>query len=118
MVDSEIIPYNDNSFDVVISNGVINLSPDKEITFREIYRVLKPNGKLQFADVMLESELPANLASGAEAWSQWIGGAIPVGDQVRLLQDAGFSDVEYVGTTGFRTSQYTIAALFRAIKLQ
>ena len=69
-VDSDVIPYNDNSFDVVISNGVINLSPDKETTFKEIFRVLKPDGKLQFADVMLENELPANLAGSAEAWSQ------------------------------------------------
>ncbi len=69
-VDCDIIPYDDNSFDVVISNGVINLSPNKETTFKEIYRVLKPNGKLQFADVMLESELPADLAGSAEAWSQ------------------------------------------------
>jgi ubiquinone/menaquinone biosynthesis C-methylase UbiE len=70
MVDSNIIPCGDNSFDVVISNGVINLSPRKEITFKELYRVLRPEGKLQFADVMLENELPANLAGSAEAWSQ------------------------------------------------
>jgi arsenite methyltransferase len=69
-VDSDIIPYDDNFFDMVISNGVINLSPHKEITFKEIYRVLKLNGKLQFADVMLENELPAELACSAEAWSQ------------------------------------------------
>ena len=69
-VDSEIIPYNDHFFDVVISNGVINLSPNKETTFREIYRILKVGGRLQFADVMLENELPANLAASAEAWSQ------------------------------------------------
>ncbi len=69
-VDSDIIPYDDNSFDVVISNGVINLSADKQTAFKEIYRVLKPSGKLRFADVMLENELPANLAGSAEAWSQ------------------------------------------------
>ncbi len=69
-VDSENIPYNDNSFDVVISNGVINLSPDKQTCFNEIYRVLRPGGKLLFADVVLEKELPANLAESPEAWSQ------------------------------------------------
>jgi ubiquinone/menaquinone biosynthesis C-methylase UbiE len=69
-VDSETMPYNDHSFDVAISNGVINLSPNKETTFSEIYRVLKPGGKLQFADVVLENELPAGLAGSAEAWSQ------------------------------------------------
>ncbi len=69
-VDSEAIPYDNHSFDVVISNGVINLSPSKQTTFREIYRVLKPGGKLRFADVVLENELPPNLAGSAEAWSQ------------------------------------------------
>ncbi|HJW29928.1 MAG TPA: methyltransferase domain-containing protein [Saprospiraceae bacterium] len=69
-VDSEIIPYDDRSFDVVISNGVINLSPRKEISFAEIYRVLKPGGRLQFADVVLEKDMPVSLAGSAEAWSQ------------------------------------------------
>jgi len=69
-VDSETIPYDDRTFDVVISNGVINLSPRKETCFAEIYRVLKPGGRLQFADVVLENELPASLAGSAEAWSQ------------------------------------------------
>ena len=69
-VDTEHIPYPDHSFDVVISNGVINLSPSKRTTFKEIYRVLKPGGALQFADVVLEKYLPASLAGSAEAWSQ------------------------------------------------
>jgi SAM-dependent methyltransferase len=69
-VDSETIPYDACNFDVVLSNGVINLSPRKDTSFAEIYRVLKPGGKLQFADVVLENELPASLVGSAEAWSQ------------------------------------------------
>jgi ubiquinone/menaquinone biosynthesis C-methylase UbiE len=69
-VDSETIPYDDHFFDVVISNGVINLSPCKQASFKEIYRVLKPGGRLQFADVVLDKDLPASLAGSAEAWSQ------------------------------------------------
>jgi len=69
-IDSEAIPYEDRSFDAVISNGVINLSPRKETLFQEVHRVLKPGGRLQFADIVLERDLPAALAGSAEAWSQ------------------------------------------------
>jgi SAM-dependent methyltransferase len=69
-VDSEVIPFADNTFGVVISNGVINLSPRKIKCFQEIYRVLKPGGRLQFADVVLEHEMPAELSGSIEAWSQ------------------------------------------------
>lgn len=69
-VDSEHLPYPDRTFDVVISNGVINLSPCKAICFREIYRVLKPGGRFQFADVVLEHELPPDLSRSPEAWAQ------------------------------------------------
>lgn len=66
---SESIPYDDQAFDVVISNGVLNLSPFKEKSFQEIYRVLKPGGRLQFADIVLKKELPADIAGSLEAWS-------------------------------------------------
>ncbi len=69
-VEGEAILYPDNTFDVVISNGVINLSPDKEKLFGEIHRALKPGGRLQFADIVLERELPTNLVGSLEAWSQ------------------------------------------------
>jgi len=70
LVSSEKIPYDDNTFDTVISNGVINLSPCKQELFQEIFRVLRNGGKLQFADVVLEKELPGTLVGSLEAWSQ------------------------------------------------
>jgi arsenite methyltransferase len=70
LVQSESLPFNDNTFDVVVSNGVINLSPDKETLFREINRVLKPGGWFGFADIVLQKELPPGVTGSAEAWSQ------------------------------------------------
>jgi arsenite methyltransferase len=69
-IDSEKIPYGDGTFDLIISNGVINLCIDKKTCFSEIHRVLKPGGRIQFADVVLEQELPTGLSGSAEAWSQ------------------------------------------------
>jgi ubiquinone/menaquinone biosynthesis C-methylase UbiE len=70
LVSSEQLPFAATAFDVVISNGVINLSPGKPGLFTEIYRVLKPGGHLQFVDIILENELPPHLAAGVESWSQ------------------------------------------------
>jgi arsenite methyltransferase len=66
---AESIPYPDNTFDVVISNGVLNLSPLKEKCFREIYRVLRPKGRLQFADIVLKGDCGGAMCSTLEAWS-------------------------------------------------
>lgn len=67
---SEELPYPDATFDLVISNGVLNLSPLKETTLKEIFRVLRPGGSLQFADMVLREDLPTEVAGSAEAWSQ------------------------------------------------
>ena len=69
-VQGETLPLPEDTFDRVTSNGVINLSPDKAGLFSEIYRVLKPGGLLQFADIILDKELPPHLAAGVESWSQ------------------------------------------------
>jgi SAM-dependent methyltransferase len=65
----EAIPYDDAVFDIVISNGVLNLTPRKGVSFREIFRVLRPGGRLQFADIVLHGEADA-AASSIDAWSQ------------------------------------------------
>ena len=70
VVEDEELPYDDGSFDVVISNGVINLSPRKGRLFAEVHRVLRPGGRLQFADIVLDGTLPPGQAGSVEAWSQ------------------------------------------------
>jgi len=66
---SEAMPYDDGSFDVMFSNGVFNLSPCKEETFREAHRVLRSGGRLQFADIVLREALDPEIAGNLDAWA-------------------------------------------------
>lgn len=69
VASSEAIPYDDQTFAVVTSNGVLNLSPLKERSLSEIFRVLKPSGRVQFADIVLNEDLPPEMTNSLEAWS-------------------------------------------------
>jgi arsenite methyltransferase len=77
LIDARIerLPLADSSFDAVISNGVINLAPDKLTVFREAARVLRPGGRLAIADVVTQVELPPSITCNAELWAACIGGA-------------------------------------------
>jgi len=90
----EEIPLPDASIDVVTSNGVLNLVPDKAKAFREIARVLKPSGRLQLADIVVGT-LPSDACRAQpELWAECIVGATREDDYVRMLRDAGFARVE------------------------
>ena len=71
----ENLPFENATFDVVISNGVINLCPDKEKVFSEVSRVLKPKGRLAIADIVTEQQLPENITCDSTLWASCIGGA-------------------------------------------
>jgi SAM-dependent methyltransferase len=89
----EHLPVADGSIDVILSNCVINLSPDKGQVFREAFRVLAPGGRLSISDVVATAPIPEELADQAEALSGCITGAVPVAEVEALLQQAGFEDV-------------------------
>jgi ubiquinone/menaquinone biosynthesis C-methylase UbiE len=87
------LPLPDASVDVVISNCVINLAPDKSAVFREIARVLKPGGRVAVSDIVLKKMLPRELAENSAAWCGCIAGAVPVADYIAGLNAVGLSDV-------------------------
>ncbi len=89
----EHLPVADGSVDVILSNCVINLSPDKDAVFREAFRVLRPGGRLAISDVVATAPLPAELRTHLEAFTGCIAGAASVGEHERLLQVAGFEGI-------------------------
>lgn len=89
----EHLPVADASVDVIISNCVINLSPDKPAVFREAFRVLKPGGRLSVSDILAERPLPETLRADLESWASCVSGAVPAADYVAALEAAGFVDV-------------------------
>ena len=89
----ENLPFEDDSFDVVISNGVINLCPDKIKVFKEIGRILKPNGRLAIADIVTEKALPENVVCNATLWAACIGGAAQQDEYREAIEAAGLEIV-------------------------
>lgn len=90
------MPLADASVDVVISNCVINLAPDKAAVFREIARVLKPGGRLAVSDIALKRPLPVELSQDLMAYVGCVAGALPVEDYRRGLTEAGFAEVAVI----------------------
>jgi arsenite methyltransferase len=90
----EALPVENESVDVVISNCVINLSPDKPKVFSEIFRVLKSGGRVSVSDIVLSDELPELVLRSSESWSACISGAVQAGEYAEGLQSAGFIDVQ------------------------
>lgn len=93
----EDLPVEDSSVDVVISNCVINLSPDKESVFKEAFRVLTPGGKLIVSDIVLLKELPAFIKESAKAYTGCVAGAVLKDEYVKLIEKAGFVNVSVLG---------------------
>jgi SAM-dependent methyltransferase len=95
---AESLPLGDASVDLVLSNGVFSLTPDKGDTFREALRVLRPGGRLHVADVVVARRLPPEVTEDVRLWTDCIAGATAVDDYLTALTDAGFVDVRVVET--------------------
>lgn len=91
--DIESLPIGGNRIDVVISNCVLNLVPDKEKAFAEIYRVLKSGGHFSVSDVVLKGNLPTNLKNDAEMYAGCVSGAIQLIDYMNIIHNSGFTAI-------------------------
>lgn len=89
----EHLPVADGTVDVIISNCVINLSPDKPQVFREAFRVLRSGGKIAFSDIVTDGPLPQVLRENLNAWAECVSGALPIEEYRTALEAAGFVDI-------------------------
>lgn len=92
----EALPVDDGSVDVVISNCVINLSPNKAAVFGEAFRVLKPGGRVSISDIVTEGAFTPEQRTQAEKWAECVTGAIDVADYTGMMRDVGFVDIQVV----------------------
>ncbi|MFA5181032.1 MAG: arsenite methyltransferase [Syntrophales bacterium] len=97
----ENLPVADNMADIIISNCVINLSPDKGRVFQEAFRVLKPGGRLMVSDIVLLKELPAALQESVAAYTGCVAGALMKDDYLQKISAAGFGEVQIIAETLF-----------------
>ena len=97
----ENLPVADNFVDIVISNCVINLSPDKERVFSETFRVLKPGGRLMVSDIVLTKELPDFIKNSVEAYIGCVSGAMMRDEYIEAIKSGGFQEVRIIDETSF-----------------
>jgi SAM-dependent methyltransferase len=124
----EALPVADDSVDVIISNCVINLSPEKRRVFNEAFRVLKPGGRLAIADMVATAPLPDDIKADWAAYTGCISGASQITELERMLQASGFKDIKIAPKDssrsfirewlpGRRIEDYLISATIEAVKL-
>jgi arsenite methyltransferase len=123
----EHLPVEDDSIDVVMSNCVINLAPDKATVFREAFRVLAPGGRLAISDVVAIGDIPPVIAADPAAYTGCVAGAAPVAELERMIAAVGFQDVRVAVQAQSRTviqewspgsgaEQFVASALIEAVK--
>ncbi|MBW2449086.1 MAG: arsenite methyltransferase, partial [Deltaproteobacteria bacterium] len=125
----EHLPLADNSADIIMSNCVINLSPDKQMVYGDAYRVLRPGGRLAISDVVATAPLPDEIQQDLALLSACVGGAATIDDTVKMLAKAGFQDIEiipkeesrkliseWVPGKGKNAGDYVVSAYIKAVK--
>ena len=123
----EDMPVDDNSIDVILSNCVINLSPDKAAVYKEAYRVLKTGGRLAISDMVASGEIPPEIKNDMDLYSSCVAGALKVDELDQILNEAGFRNIlitskdesrEFINkwTPGIPIEDYVLSATIEAVK--
>jgi arsenite methyltransferase len=123
----EHLPIADNSADIIMSNCVINLSPDKRSVYRDAYRVLKPGGRLAISDVVATAPVPKEVQQDLALLSECVGGAALIEDIEAMLEDVGFKDIKVMPkyesrelirewVPGTNAADYLVSAYIEAVK--
>lgn len=99
--EMESLPVEDETVDAIISNCVVNLSPDKSKVFQEAYRTLKPGGRLTVSDIVSEGTLPDEIRTDSNTWACCIGGALEQREYLEKIKRVGFEDIKVVSTQEF-----------------
>jgi arsenite methyltransferase len=102
----EHLPVEPGNVNYIISNCVINLSPDKSAVFKECFRVLKPGGIFAVADITLPKEIPESARKDMDSWSACLAGALTDSEYKRLLQNAGFQEIEIAHASTTNIGEY------------
>lgn len=106
--DIEKLPVEDESVDVIISNCVINLAPDKDMVFSEAFRVLRPGGRVMVSDIVTGGELPDDIKNDPDAWAGCVAGALKEGEYLEKMRNVGFSDVRVVSKEPYREFSFSV----------
>jgi SAM-dependent methyltransferase len=125
----EHLPVADNSADIIMSNCVINLSPDKQKVYGDAFRVLKPGGRLAISDVVATAPLPDEIQQDLALLSACVGGAATIDDTLKMLDEVGFQDIEVIPKEESRklisewvpgrsknAGDYVVSAYIKAVK--
>ena len=113
--DMENVPLPDSSVDVIISNCVVNLSPDKDRVLQEAFRVLKSGGRIAISDIVVRGELPESVRHDLEAWSGCIAGALSDQEYSEKLQAAGFAEIDIETTRTYSLEDVEGGECFRSL---
>lgn len=117
LAEAENLPFEDRTFDVVISDCVINHSRDKKRVYDEIHRVLKTGGRFIISDVVSLEKLPDEIVNDPEQWADCFGGAIPENEYIKIIESVGFKDIEYLKRREYSKKGYMVASItIRACK--